>query len=216
MLFRNGNQEWPFWKPIATIGDATMVDVQPTENMTIDPPPGANDMPLMGNPILMRTSGRTRPSGVRTSGSRNSGSRASGSRSGWQVALPVAAVVVIAGAAGAYFFAKSSQTQPLTTTAPAASAASAPATEPPPAVASTAAPTAAAISPTEKPVAPEAAPRHERVTRLARAERTERHAAVRHARAAGDEGADVSATAPIVAPAPAPSAPPVITPPPAQ
>ncbi len=189
-----------------------MVDVQPTENMTIDPPPGANDMLLMGNPILMRTSGRTRPSGVRTSGS-----RASGSRSGWQVALPVAAVVVIAGAAGAYFFAQSSQNQPLTTTAPAAApAASAPAAEPPPVVASTVAPAAAAVSPTEKPVAPEVAPRHERGTRLARAERTERHAAVRHAHAAGDEGADVSATAPMAAPPPAPSAPQVITPPPAQ
>ena len=189
-----------------------MVDVQPTENTTIDPPPGANDMPLMGNPILMRTSGRTRSSGVRTSGS-----RASGSRSGWQVALPVAAVVVIAGAAGAYFLAKSSQTQPLTTTAPAtAPAASAPATEPPAPIASTAAPTAAVVSPTEKPVAPDLAPRREPVTRLARAERTERHAAVRHARAASDEGADVSATAPMAAPPPAPSAPPVITPPPAQ
>jgi hypothetical protein len=189
-----------------------MVDVQPTENMTIDPPPGANDMPLMGNPILMRTSGRTRSSGVRTSGSRTSGSR-----SGWQVALPVAAVVVIAGAAGAYFVAKSSQTQPLTTTAPtAATAASAPAAEPPAPVASTATPTAAAVSPTEKPVAPELGPRHERATRLARAERTDRHVAVRRARAASDEGADVSATAPMAAPPPAPSAPQVITPPPAQ
>ncbi len=188
-----------------------MVDVQPTEDMAIQPPLPESDAPLMGNPILTRSTGR----GRRTSGTR----RASGTRSGWQVALPVAAVVVIAGAAGAYFLAKSSQTQPLTANPPAAApAASAPAAQMPAAVASTAAPTEAPAPPTEAAPpppasAPAVAPRHERVTRLARAAPIERHATVRHARAAEDQGADVSATAP--AAAPPPSAPPVITPPPA-
>jgi cytoskeletal protein RodZ len=163
--------------------------------MAIDPPPPESDAPLLGNPILTRgTTGRRRSGG-------------SGSKIGWQVALPVAAVVVIAGAASAYYFAHSSQTQPLMTNPPAAASA----VQPPPAVASTAPPTAAPARPTEA-APPAAAPRHEHVTRLARAERTPHHAAVRRARSAEDQGADVSATAPVAAPSP----PPVISPPPAQ
>jgi hypothetical protein len=187
-------------------GDATMVDVQPTENLAIDPPPlPVSDAPLAGNPILMRGStGRRKNSSTAKLGS-------------WQVALPIAAVVLLAGGAAAYFFAQQSQPQPLTTNPPAA--ASAPAGP----VASTQAPTAAPVAPTEAAPPPAAAPvaaaPREHVTRMAREEPSRaavRHAAVRHARAASDEAADVSATAPEAAPASAPSAPPVISPPPAQ
>jgi hypothetical protein len=192
-------------------GDATMVDVQSTDNMAIDPPPlPESDAPLMGNPVLMRGS----------AGRRKTTSTAKGGA--WQVALPIAAVVLIAGGAAAYFFARSSQPQPLTANPPAAAA---PATGAPSGpIASTESPTAAPIAPTEAaprpPVAARAsAPPRAHVTRMARAEPTRtpvRHAAVRRARAASDEGADVSATAREAAPAPAPSAPPVISPPPAQ
>jgi hypothetical protein len=189
-------------------GDATMVDVQSTDNMAIDPPPlPESDAPLMGNPVLMRGS----------AGRRRTTSTAKGS--GWQVALPIAAVVLIAGGAAAYFFARSSQPQPLTANPPAAAtrAPSGP-------IASTESPTAAPMAPTEAapppPVAARAsAPPRAHVTRMARAEPVRavvRHTAVRRARAASDEGADVSATAREAAPAPAPSAPPVISPPPAQ
>jgi hypothetical protein len=187
-----------------------MVDVQPTDTTAIDPPLGESDAPLMGNPILTRTTTR-----------RSRGP--AGSKVGWQAGVAAAAVVLVAGAAAAYFVMKSSS-QPLMTN-PAAPTASAPAaqpTTPPPAVASTAPPTAAPVPPTEAappPAAAGAAPRHERVTRMARADRTDmrasRHATVRKARAAEEAGVDVSATAPAPKPA-APSPPPVITPPLAQ
>ena len=181
-----------------------MVDVQPTQNLAIDPPPPESDAPLMGNPVLMRGTGNRRKS---TSTAR---------MGSWQVALPVAAVVLLAGGAAAYFFAQQSKPQPLTANPPAASA--------PAPIASTASPTAAPVAPTEAAPPPPAAaraaaPRHEHVTRMARLEPSRaavRHTPVRRARAASDEGADVSATAPEAAPARAPSAPPVISPPPAQ
>lgn len=181
-----------------------MVDVQPTQDLAMNPPPlPESEAPLMGNPVLMRgTTGRRKSASSAKMGS-------------WQVALPVAAVVLLAGAGAAYFFARSSQPQPLAANPPVASAPAAP-------IASTESPTAAPVAPTEAAppppaAAPTAAPPREHVTRMARAEPSRaaaRHATVRHARAASDEAADVSATAPEAAPAP--SAPPVISPPPAQ
>jgi hypothetical protein len=69
-------------------------------------------------------------------------------------------------------------------------------------------------------MARETAPPREHATRLARAERTPtrapHHVAASRARAAEEQGADVSATAPVSAPPASPSPPQVLTPPPAQ
>jgi hypothetical protein len=224
-------------EPTATIGDVTMVDAPTTEHMAVDPTPGESEAPMMGNPVLMRgTGGRTRRTSSAGVGRPATGAK--GGRAGWAVALPVAAVVIVAGGAAAYFFAKAPQNQPLTTNPPVASASSTPseAGGPPPAQASTALPTAAPMAPTKTAPPPAthdaaaapAAPRHEHATHLASAARMPARAAPHHAvasraRAADEEGADVSATAPATAPAheapaapAAPAAPQVITPPPAQ
>jgi len=58
-----------------------MVDIQPTENFAIDPPPPASETPLAGNPILTRRSVPRRSANL-----------------GWYVGVPLA-VVAVCGAA---------------------------------------------------------------------------------------------------------------------
>jgi hypothetical protein len=196
-------------------GQEFAIDPVTGRAIAIDAPLQESDTPMMGNPVLMRSSAPRR----------------GGSKTPLYAAGAAIAAIVLAGGAFLALNGTHQSNSLMTNSASAAPpSAEADATPAPTPVAEPAAPAqlASAATPTEAPVLPRAAPGRGEAARVTRhAERREA------AHAADDTAADASATVtqsqvappsavatpaptPSEAPASAPSTPPVITPPPAQ